>query len=618
MGARRRGWPYCKVPPPGPPEYASRIARGANFPRHGHIRRMLLRDPHSVSIYLRLLGFVRPYWRLFTLSIVAMLALAATEWMLPALLKPLIDRDFELAGGTQVYLTPVLLVGLFALRGLLSYAGTVSLHWVAQRTIMDLRARMFQTLARLPAPFFDAHGAGELISKFTFDVTQLAQATTRVLTVLIKDSAVIVVLLSYLFYLNWRLALFLLFFAPPIGFIVGRVSRRMRDTSRRLQDSVGEINQVAEEAIRGQREIKVFDGFAYEAARFADAINGARKFHMKVVQTSAIMVPLIQLIVALGIGMMIVFALREAAAGGMTRGDFIAFVTATALLLPPTKRLAAVNEFLQRGIAASESVFGLIDAEVESDGGSRTDRPRGDLTFENINVIYGERTALSDVCLHIKAGESIALVGRSGAGKTTLANLVPRFYEPTAGQLLLDGRPISEWSLPALRAHIAYVGQNIVLFNDSIFNNIAYGANASASAAAVEAAAEQAQVLAFAADLAEGLHTPVGENGLRLSGGQRQRVAIARALLKNAPILILDEATAALDNEAERLVQGALETLRQGRTSLTVAHRLSTIVQADRIVVLENGRIVETGAHQQLVDANGAYARLYAAGFDAM
>ena len=576
---------------------------------------MRIFDAHTVGIYLRLLGVVRRYWRIFALSIVAMVALAATEWMLPALLKPLIDQDFELATGRRIFVTPMLLVGVFLLRGVLSYVSTVSLHWVAQRTITDLRASMFKTLVQLPATFFDARSSGELISKFTFDVTQLAQATTRVLTVIVKDSAVILVLLSYLLYLNWRLAIFLLLFAPPIGLIVRRVSRRMREMSRRLQTSVGEINQVAEEAVRGQREIKVFDGYAYEAARFDNAINAARKFHMKVVRTSAVMVPLIQFILAVGIGLMIIFALQEAAAGGMTRGDFIAFVTATALLLPPTKRLAAVNEFLQRGIAAAESVFGLIDAGVEIDNGTAVDRPAGDLSFEDVSVSYGEQTGLSAVSLAIKAGESVALVGRSGGGKTSLVNLVPRFYEPTSGRVLLDGRPLPEYALSALRAHIAYVGQNVVLFNDTIYNNIAYGAVGEASPGEIERAAEGAQVMEFAAQLPDGLQCVIGENGVRLSGGQRQRVAIARALLRNAPILILDEATAALDNEAERLVQDALDVVRSGRTSLIVAHRLSTIVGADRIVVLADGRIVESGAHAELLAAGGAYARLYAAGF---
>ena len=577
---------------------------------------MPLIRPETAHIYLRLLGFVRSYARLFALAVVAMLALASTEWMLPALLKPLIDEEFERAGAAKFYWTPLLVVALFAVRGALSFTSTVTLHSVAQRTIQDLRAAMFSNLIRLPAGFFDQRTSGELISKFTFDVTQVAQATTRVLTVLVKDSAVILVLLSYLIYLNWRLAVLLFVLAPPVGYVIYRVSRRMREMSRRLQDSVGEINQVAEEGVRGHREIKVFDGYAYETSRFAQAINNARKFHMKVVRASALTVPLIQFFVAIAIAVMIVLALQESAHGAMTRGDFIAFVTATALLLPPTKRLTSVNEFLQRGLAAAESVFALVDADAEVARGGVAVELAGRIRFEGVAHNYGGQTVLHDIELEIPAGQSVALVGQSGSGKSSLVNLIPRFYAPAAGRITIDGYPLKDLELGALRRQIAYVGQNVVLFNDTIYNNIAYGALREVARDEVERAAAFGQVTSFAQNLPEGLDTRVGENGVRLSGGQRQRIAIARALLKDAPILIFDEATAALDNEAERGVQEALNHLRAGRTSLTVAHRLSSIENADCIVVLEGGRIVETGIHAALLAAEGAYARLYAAGFE--
>ncbi len=568
------------------------------------------------GMYARLLRYVKPYWRTFMLSVGAMVLLAGTEWMLPALLKPLIDEHFDLAATTRVYTTPALLVLLFLCRGVLSYVGTVALAWVSQRTMADLRLVMCRTLLHLPVNFFDHQAAGKVISRFTFDVTQVSQATTRVISVLVKDSAVVIVLLCYLLYLNWSLALVFVLLAPVIGIVVRRVSARMRLMSQRLQSSVGSLNAVAQEIIRGQREIKVYGGYDWEAARFERTVNDARKFHMKVVRTSALLVPVIQLIVASGIAVMIIFSLQQAGNGAMTRGDFIAFVTATALLMPPIKRLAGANEFLQRGLAAAESVFELIDTATEDDHGTLENVPRGRVRLAGVSVSYGANLALDNVSLEVPAGQTLALVGRSGGGKTTLVSLLPRFYAPDAGQVFLDAHEVSEYSLSALRAGIAFVGQSVVLFDDSIYNNIAYGASGDVTREQVERAAEQAQVLAFAREFPDGLDTQVGENGQRLSGGQRQRIAIARALLKDAPVLILDEATAALDNESERYVQRAIAALREGRTCLVVAHRLSTIEQADCIAVLDQGRVVETGNHTELLAAGGAYAALYAHGFE--
>ena len=575
---------------------------------------MRITDRRSTDIYVRLLGHVRPYWRVFALAIGGMLALASTEWMLPALLKHLIDEEFARATVDGLSLTlPLLLIGLFTLRGVLSYIDTVALAWIAHRTVMDLRAAMFGNLIDLPSAFFDHRGSGELVSKFTFDVTQVSQATTRVLTVLVKDSAVIVALLGYLFYLNWRLAACLLLLAPPIAFVVHRVSKRMREKSRQLQQSVGELNQIAEEGIRGQREIKIFAGQAFETKRFARAINNARSFQMKVVQTSAATVPIIQLLIACGIATMIVFALREAASGAMSQGDFVAFVTTTALLLPPTKRVTGVNEFLQRGLAAAESVFALIDqAHERSDGKICLEGARGAIEFDNVSLCFADNPVLNDITLKIDSGESVAFVGPSGGGKSTLLDLVARFYHTDGGVVRIDGHPIDEIDLTSLRKAIAYVGQDVILFDDSIYNNIAYGGLRDSSPDEVRAAAQAANVLEFADNLPQGLDTTIGTNGTRLSGGQRQRIAIARALLKNAPILIFDEATSALDTQSEREIQSALTRIREGRTSLIIAHRLSTVEAVDRIVVIDKGRIVETGTHAELLKSNGAYARLAA------
>ena len=577
---------------------------------------MLGLESKSWETYKRLITHVVPHWKIFALSVVSMFLLASTEWVLPALLKPIIDSDFDLSAPDKLMLIPILLVCLFLFRGLLSYSATVALNWVAQRVIYDIRTKMFDVLIRLPVTYFDKRSSGVLISKFTFDVTQVADAATKVVTVLVKDFTVVIVLLAYLTFLNWRLAIMLLIFGPIIAIVIKSVSKRMRLMSHRLQESVGELNNSVSESIRGQREIKLFNSYYHEQGRFSHAANQARKFQMKVIRTSAMIVPVIQLIVASAVAVLIAIALREQAVSGMTKGDFVAFFTATALLLPPIKRLAGVNEFLQRGIAAAESVFILLDTPIEIDTSAKTIRFDGAIEFSNVYLTYDDKEVLFDISMSVRPGETWAIVGRSGAGKTSIVNLLPRFYSPTKGAIYVDGKDLSSYSLECVRHNMSYVSQNIVLFNDTIYNNIAYGSHTAFSPDQIVTAAERAQVSVFSDLLPDGLDTIVGDNGVRLSGGQRQRIAIARAFLKDAPILIMDEATAALDNKSERLVQTALKSLKSGRTTFIVAHRLSTIVEADQIMVVDNGRVSGIGTHDEMLADNTLYSQLYSAGFN--
>jgi subfamily B ATP-binding cassette protein MsbA len=571
-------------------------------------------DANSLQLYLRLLRNVKPYWVAFAFSIVGMVVTALTEPIVPALLKPLLDGSFVSREGGLLAWLPALIVGIFLVRGIASYASDYAIGWVANKVVMDLRNGMFAKLVRLPTYYYDNHTSGGLVSKFTFDVLQLTGAATSVVSVLFRDSLTIIALLGYLFYVNWQLTLVAVLVGPPAAAITRAFSVRLRTMSRAEQAAMGDLNHALEESIGCHRVVKVFGGQEYEAKRFDSGANKVRRFNMKMTAAAAANVPLVQVIVSVALAVIIYIAVRQANAGAMTVGDFVSFLTALLLVFQPLKRLTGVNQSLQRGLAAAENVFRLIDEKPEADSGTREiSRAKGNIEFKEVQFTYpgAPRPALASVSFSIKAGETVALVGGSGAGKSTLANLLPRFYSPESGQILLDGVDIATLKLASLRANIALVSQDIVLFNDTVAANIAYGRLAGTSEAEIVRAAEAAHAVHFIREMSDGLATVIGENGVRLSGGQRQRLAIARAFLKNAPVLILDEATSALDSESERNVQEALETLMQGRTTLVIAHRLSTIERADRIVVLDAGRVTEIGRHADLLAASGIYAKLH-------
>jgi ATP-binding cassette, subfamily B, bacterial MsbA len=571
-------------------------------------------DANSLQLYLRLLGNVKPYWVPFAFSIVGMVVTALTEPVVPALLKPLLDGSFVHKEGGLLAWLPALIVGIFLVRGFASYASDYAIGWVANKVVMDLRNAMFAKLVRLPTYYYDNHTSGSLVSKFTFDVLQLTGAATSVVSVLFRDSLTIAALLGYMFYVNWELTLVAILVGPPAAAITRAFSVRLRTMSRAEQAAMGDLNHALEESIGCHRVVKVFGGQEYESKRFDFGANKVRRFNMKMTSAAAANVPLVQIVVSIALAVIIYIAVRQANLGAMTVGDFVAFLTALLMIFQPLKRLTGVNQSLQRGLAAAENVFRLIDEKSESDSGTREiPRAKGNIEFRQVGFTYpgSTRPALDRVSFSIKTGETVALVGGSGAGKSTLANLLPRFYSPDSGQILLDGVDIASLKLASLRANIALVSQDIVLFNDSVAANIAYGRLAGTSEADVVRAAEAAHAMQFIREMPQGLATLIGENGVRLSGGQRQRLAIARAFLKNAPVLILDEATSALDSESERHVQEALETLMRGRTTLVIAHRLSTIERADRIVVLDAGRVTEMGRHADLLAASGIYARLH-------
>lgn len=565
------------------------------------------------ELYFRLLQRVKPYWRQFGGALGAMVLLAMTEPAIPMLMKPMLDGSFVAKDPDYVFWSPILLILLFTVRGLMNFVTNVAFEWVAGKVVLDLRRMMIERILTMGTAYFDANATGTLISKVTYNVNQVTMAATKVLTTLVKDTIVVIGLMAYMLYLNWMLTMVIFLALPLIVVTVRLLAVRLRRVNRSLQTTMGVMTQVLEESVRGQKVIKIFEGRSYEQKRFLERANWVRRYNMKSKVAGSAHMPLVEIVGATMIALLVYVSTHETFLGELTIGGFVSLMAAIGLLFSPLKRLTGINQPLQKGLAAAESVFGLIDEQTEADMGTKLiERAEGRVTFESVSFRYPniQKDALKPISFEIKPGTTVALVGHSGGGKTTIANLIPRFYNPTGGRILIDGIDAQELSLLSLRRQLSYVGQESVLFDDTVAANIAYGAQGEPTREAVIEAAKSAHALEFIERLPEGFETRIGEDGVRLSGGQRQRLAIARALIKDAPILLLDEATSALDTESERHVQAALKALTHERTTLVIAHRLSTIQHADMILVVHDGELIEQGKHQQLIDQQGAYYQL--------
>ncbi len=581
----------------------------------------------SFKIYLRLLTYLRPFIGWFAISLLGFMIFASTKPMMAAMLKYFVDgltdpdatvlQDVPLLAGMDLsYGVPLMLVLIAAWQSLGSYLGNYYIARVSMGLINSLRCALFDSLLHLPNRYYDETNSGHLVSRITYNVTMVTGAATDAIKTVVREGLTIVFLFGYLLWMNWKLTLVMVMILPLIGLMVSSASRKFRKQSRKIQASMGDVTHVASETIQGYKVVRSFGGENYESKRFRSASEDNMSKQLRMFKTGAVFTPSLQFVTfsAMSVLLALVLMLR----GDASAGDLVAYITAAGLLPKPIRQLSEVSSTIQKGLAGAESIFEQLDAQPEPDEGRyETDRVQGRLTVRGLNFTYpgADEPVLNDVSFEVEPGQMVALVGRSGSGKSTIANLIPRFYPHSEGDVCVDGVSVSDYSLRNLRSHIALVTQQVTLFNDTIANNIAYGDLAGAPREAVERAAAEAFAREFIDRLPQGFDTLVGENGVLLSGGQRQRLAIARALLKDAPILILDEATSALDTESERHIQAALDRAVQGCTTLVIAHRLSTVEKADLILVLDQGRIVERGRHAELLAANGYYARLHSMQF---
>jgi subfamily B ATP-binding cassette protein MsbA len=568
--------------------------------------------PGALQTYKRLLGYLRPHKGMFAVGVLGMTIFAATDAGWAAFVKFFLDGTFVEKDERMVWLVPVALIGLFLLRGVGDFLQTYCPGFVGRHIVKTLRGQIFDRYVHLPVSYFDTNPSGVLLSKLTYNTEQVATATTESVTVFIRDTLTIIGLIGYLLYLNPKLTLISLIVGPVIAVLIRKINLLFRRYSKRIQNSMGDVTRVAKEAIEAPRVVRVFNAQAYEAGLFEAVAEHNRRSHMKLMMTKGMSNPIVQSLAAIGLAGVLYLATVDAIEGRMTVGEFTSFIAALMLITAPLRRLVNVAGPLQQGIAAAQSIFEVLDTPPENRGGDfRLPRAQGDVEYRDVEFKYPTATepVLHGVSFHARRGEKIAIVGRSGSGKSTLVGLLPRFYDATAGKVLVDGHDVRDFALDALRSQVSLVSQDIVLFNDTIKSNIAFGFPA--SDAEIAAAAAAARVTEFSDQLPRGLDTEVGDRGALLSGGQRQRIAIARALLRNTPILILDEATSALDTELERQIQEQLEALMANRTTLVIAHRLSTVEKADRILVMDAGRVVESGTHRELLAHDGQYAVLH-------